>query len=328
MTYGQLDNELRRLLAPLEEGRREGRILLEETCSIPAGQFPLWQEREIPPELEDRCRSLARRRLEGEPLQYLLGRWEFFGLPFWVGPGVLIPRPETELLVETGLALLQGWTTLARRSLCRERLHRRLPGPQPPLLPGDGGGVEAGRPSPTWSGTWRPMPPGRRRRSGGMSSSRTGAPPGPLPPDPLQSPLHPHRRPARPPAGGPAGTGHGPGRRGGRSLLLPGAGTGVEPPAPAGGWLAVEIGWDQGEAVSRLFAGGGLEEVRVHKDLSGLDRVVAGRRAGRSLPAPFPHRKNRKLPLKREDLGFFFPPCWWYNKKNEQPEGRYPRLQI
>ena len=69
MTYGQLDNELRRLLAPLEEGRREGRILLEEICAIPAGQFPLWQEREIPPELEDRCRSLARRRLEGEPLQ-------------------------------------------------------------------------------------------------------------------------------------------------------------------------------------------------------------------------------------------------------------------
>ena len=59
-----------------------------------------------------------------------------------------------------------------------------------------------------------------------------------------------------------------------------------------GGWLAVEIGWDQGEAVSRLFADGGLEEVRVHKDLSGLDRVVAGRRPAAPSQSPFPSEKT------------------------------------
>jgi len=47
--------------------------------------------------------SLVARRAAGEPLQYILGQWEFYGLPFAVGPGVLIPRPETEMLVDLAL---------------------------------------------------------------------------------------------------------------------------------------------------------------------------------------------------------------------------------
>ena len=46
------------------------------------------------------------RRVKGEPLQYIFGKWEFYGFPFYVGEGVLIPRPETELLVDIAVGRL------------------------------------------------------------------------------------------------------------------------------------------------------------------------------------------------------------------------------
>ncbi|MGC8856145.1 MAG: peptide chain release factor N(5)-glutamine methyltransferase [Anaerolineae bacterium] len=59
------------------------------------------------PELEKLHQALS--RLEsGEPLPYVLGHWEFFGLDFVVTPDVLIPRPETELLVERAIGWLQA----------------------------------------------------------------------------------------------------------------------------------------------------------------------------------------------------------------------------
>ena len=48
---------------------------------------------------------LIERRLQGEPLQYVLGEWSFYGLDFTVTPDVLIPRPDTECLVETALSM-------------------------------------------------------------------------------------------------------------------------------------------------------------------------------------------------------------------------------
>lgn len=67
---------------------------------------------------QEQLRQLASRRLEGEPLQYLLGEWEFYGLTLKVGPGVLIPRPDTETLVEAGLSYLKGRTGCRVLDLC------------------------------------------------------------------------------------------------------------------------------------------------------------------------------------------------------------------
>ena len=53
-----------------------------------------------PPELEQRVRDLVARHLAGEPVAYLIGEWEFYGLPLDISSDVLIPRPDTEVLVD------------------------------------------------------------------------------------------------------------------------------------------------------------------------------------------------------------------------------------
>ncbi|MFN3653324.1 MAG: peptide chain release factor N(5)-glutamine methyltransferase [Armatimonadota bacterium] len=65
-------------------------------------------EESLAPDQALELEELLRRREAREPLPYLLGSWEFLGLRFRVGPGVLIPRPETEVLVETVAARLSG----------------------------------------------------------------------------------------------------------------------------------------------------------------------------------------------------------------------------
>lgn len=63
----------------------------------------------IPDQAAKKIDALLQRRINGEPLQYLLGNTEFHCLELLVGPGVLIPRPETEILVEEALRLYPGY---------------------------------------------------------------------------------------------------------------------------------------------------------------------------------------------------------------------------
>jgi len=69
------------------------------------------QDDSLPADAEASYVALVVRRLSGEPIQYIRGECEFFGLPFAVSPGVLIPRPETEHLVEEVLRLAHGFAS-------------------------------------------------------------------------------------------------------------------------------------------------------------------------------------------------------------------------
>lgn len=88
----------------VEEPAFEARVLLEEVLGVAPGRLLLAPERRLTPAEERLLAWAVARRNAGVPLQYVLGRWEFHGMPVAVARGVLIPRPETEVVLEHALA--------------------------------------------------------------------------------------------------------------------------------------------------------------------------------------------------------------------------------
>lgn len=85
---------------------REARLLLAAASGFSQAGVLANPERALPDEVRERFADWSARRRAGEPVAYLLGRREFYGLALAVNPAVLIPRPETELLVEFALERL------------------------------------------------------------------------------------------------------------------------------------------------------------------------------------------------------------------------------
>lgn len=82
---------------------REARLLLAAATGFSQASVVAYPERQISEDTQARFRGYVERRAKGEPVAYILGRKEFYGLELSVNPAVLIPRPETELLVELAL---------------------------------------------------------------------------------------------------------------------------------------------------------------------------------------------------------------------------------
>lgn len=109
MNCAQAFSELSRRLAQVYgdegEGRSVARIVLEDALNL----FPPYLDnRLLDPQQQERYAQISLRLLRGEPVQYVLGEADFYGLKFKVGPGVLIPRPETEELVYAAVQWLQS----------------------------------------------------------------------------------------------------------------------------------------------------------------------------------------------------------------------------
>ncbi|MGD2074385.1 MAG: peptide chain release factor N(5)-glutamine methyltransferase [Gammaproteobacteria bacterium] len=100
--------QARRALLHHDQAGLEAEVLLAHVLGKPRSHLHAWPEAELEAAQQALFERLVRRRAAGEPVAYLTGRREFWSLDLEVNAATLIPRPETELLVEQALALLSA----------------------------------------------------------------------------------------------------------------------------------------------------------------------------------------------------------------------------
>lgn len=108
-TYNDLYLETRRVLkeANISSYALEARLIVAHAAGKSSEKLLQDMRLYTNDEMGSKVQALLKRRLEGEPLAYLIGEWEFYGLPILINESVLIPRIDTEVLVETALGYLR-----------------------------------------------------------------------------------------------------------------------------------------------------------------------------------------------------------------------------
>lgn len=102
----------------IENAEFEARTLICEVLCFSATDFFLKASDDVSVKEADIIDSFCDRRLNGEPLQYIIGKWDFMGRSYKVGEGVLIPRPETEILCERIIEALKNKKQAVVYDLC------------------------------------------------------------------------------------------------------------------------------------------------------------------------------------------------------------------
>jgi len=93
----------------IDDPGRQAELLIQEVLGWTRTRYLLSWDEPFPEDKELLLERMLSRRLNGEPLQYIVGQQEFYGIPFRVNRSVLIPRPETELLVEAVMRRGREW---------------------------------------------------------------------------------------------------------------------------------------------------------------------------------------------------------------------------
>ena len=275
---------LRSLLSGTTLPQNEAKILLafvlEKHYQLTRSALLSRDEMELNPQALEQWRNLELKRLSGEPIAYLVGKRGFHEIELYVAPGVLIPRPETEILVEIALREIQ-------------KLNR----PVNILDLGTGSGAIAlaiahSAPQVLVTATDQSLEAlaianinaeqlGLSNRVQFAQGSWYGA---------LKEVIQFDVILSNPPyiAAGDTHLNEGDLRFEPPSALTDGAGglscletiiSQVDPYLKLGGLVAVEHGFDQSEAIVNLMKVAQLEEIQVHRDLAGHCRAVSGRKS-------------------------------------------------
>jgi len=101
-----LSDAQRQLQSQQESAKLESEVLLAHAINKPRSYLYTWPDQSLTSNDVERFNEMLQRRIKGEPIAYITGVREFWGLPLKVTPDTLIPRPETEKLVEIALQLI------------------------------------------------------------------------------------------------------------------------------------------------------------------------------------------------------------------------------
>lgn len=250
----------------LQQGRAW--LLAHDDAALSPAQAAAWQ-------------ALLARRVAGEPLAYLTGEREFHGLPLQVSPAVLVPRPDTETLVDWALALLagplaaldrpqvadlgtgSGAIALAVKHGCPRAEVRASDASTQALAVAHANGQRLGLEVIWLAGSW--WQPYRDSAAPALQLALSN-PPYIEAGDPHLPALRHEPLSALVPPGGE-------GLASLREIVQ-----GAAPRLAPGGWLLLEHGHDQADAVAALLQAAGFVDVQHRQDLGGHRRCTGGRR--------------------------------------------------
>jgi len=282
MQVGQKLQETAGLFAAhgIAESRLKAEFILSRALNCHRLELPLQQNRELSEGQAEQVATRIKRIIDGEPIQYVLGDMEFMGRLFKTDSRALIPRPETETLVENVLACEDVWSSQAPAivdvgtgtgcivvTLALERPYGDYS-----AIDASPGALELARENASILGVEKRIRFMQGDLLTGVKSRLLDVVVSNLPYvstaeiETLQPDIRNHE-PRLALDGGPDGMSV-------ISKLVPQSFACLR----SGGWVFLEIGEDQGERVRTLMKKSGFEQIEVRKDLGAHDRVACGKR--------------------------------------------------